>query len=127
MDGATHAAVTRSFSAAKWSPVAAGDFDGDGTDDLLFVHTRWGNFSVWSLAAGRIEPARVTDVAAESIQGWVVVGTSDYDGNGRADILWRKDDRLKLSQIFEPTGVWITRDLDQSIGNDWQPSSIAGG
>jgi len=126
MDGASHAAVTRSFSSAKWRPVAAGDFDGDGTDDLLFVHTRWGNFSVWSLAAGRNEPAGVTDVAAESIQGWVVVGTSDYDGNGRADILWRQDDKLKLSQIFEPTGVWITRDLDQAIGSEWQPSSIAG-
>lgn len=120
IDRTSHETVTRSFSYTKWRPVAAGDFDGDGRDDLLFVHTRWGNFSIWSFAAGRAAPAGVTDVAVSAIQGWDVVGTSDFDGNGKADILWRQAEAFKLSQLDSESGLWATRDVAQTIAADWQ-------
>jgi hypothetical protein len=84
-----------------WRIVGAGDFNGDGNLDILWrnygageyggwnclwymdgeVITGYGQGAVGILAYGY--PERVLDV------DWAIAATSDFDGDGNLDILWR--------------------------------------
>ncbi len=89
----------RSRAAETWSVQGAGDFDGDGIGDLLWRDTT-GRLAIWfkgeyqpgpsadgsaapSAYPGYRNPGEPTDLA------WTVRGIGDFDGDGRADILWR--------------------------------------
>ncbi|MFO1413375.1 MAG: PQQ-dependent sugar dehydrogenase [Burkholderiales bacterium] len=69
-----------------WSLVASGDFDGDGTTDLLWLHAD-GRVVGWRMAGGAaVQPFSFPTVPT----GWEVVGTGDVDLDGKAEILWRR-------------------------------------
>ena len=73
---------------ADWKAAGAGDFDGNGTSDLLYRNQRDGrNFLVadaaWADWAGIYPVATVANLA------WRVAGVGDFDGDTRSDILWR--------------------------------------
>jgi len=108
------ATVVATFTAAT-----PGDFDGDGFADLVWQYTD-GTLALWSMqgstrltssylssetkAAGGgwqlggdvtlTGDSRVTDPA------WHLVATADFDGNGRADLLWQN---VTTGQLV----VWI--------------------
>jgi Ca2+-binding RTX toxin-like protein len=68
--------------------VAVGDFDGDGRDDALTRSAASGILTLWSgrsqgpLTAS-IPSAQVTDL------NWKIVGTGDFNGDGRDDLIWQ--------------------------------------
>ena len=70
-----------------FSLAGAGDFDGDGRTDLVWV----GGDSYYVMlmdGTAMKEPlsdARVLPIGA----GWVIQAIADYDGDGKADLLWR--------------------------------------
>jgi hypothetical protein len=68
--------------------VGAGDFNGDGRDDILWRNTTTGQFTDW---LGRPDGGFNGNAASNgSVDlGWSIVGTGDYNGDGRDDILWR--------------------------------------
>lgn len=71
-----------------WTAVGAGDFDGNGSADLLYRNQRDGrNFLIldvaWADWASSYPIASMTNLA------WKVAGVGDFDGDGRSDILWR--------------------------------------
>jgi hypothetical protein len=76
------------ISDTNWAIVATGDFNQDGQPDILWRHTD-GSLSAWlmnrtSLArAVYLTPRRVTD------PNWRIVGTGDFNRDGKVDILWQ--------------------------------------
>ncbi|MDH7453927.1 SBBP repeat-containing protein [Luteimonas composti] len=62
-----------------------GDFDGNGTSDLLWRNQATGAGSIWpgAVRSQARDITRVTDL------DWQIVGVGDFDGDGRDDILWR--------------------------------------
>lgn len=76
-------------SDTSWQIVSAADFNNDGHADILFHNQRTGALSVWimnrmSLLRGQaVTPGSVADT------NWKVVGTGDFNGDNRPDILWQ--------------------------------------
>ncbi len=77
---------------ASWSIAGTADFNGDGNADLLWRQTS-GALALWTMNG-----ATVSSSSAISYQGnqlapdasWSVAGVGDFNGDGRADLVWRQ-------------------------------------
>jgi hypothetical protein len=64
-----------------------GDFDGDGTSDILWRHNTQGDMWLWPL----VDAARAAETYVRTVADaqWEIRGLGDQTGDGQADILWR--------------------------------------
>ena len=105
MNGATQigSAVIFTDASGGWLPVAAGDTNGDGRADIIWWNQHTGQSAIWLMngftqIAGAVIYTDSTNVPNAS--GWRPVATGDFNGDGKADILW-------YNQRFAQTGIWL--------------------
>lgn len=75
-----------------WSIVGANDFNGDGATDILWHNKDSGETQIWHMKEHQISD-RATVVAPTGkpmLVGlpWRIVGTNDFNADGKSDILW---------------------------------------
>jgi serralysin len=82
-----HLAATSSIGAhpAGWLPAATGDFNHDGTSDLLWFNAANRDLDLWKIANGQW--AGSADLGAHPL-GWQPAGGGDFNGDGTSDVLW---------------------------------------
>jgi hypothetical protein len=79
------------ISDVNWEVVGTGDFDGDGTDDTLWHNRLTGQMVIWFMQGTNIGSYQMISYIVSDLN-WQVVGIGDFDGDGKADILWRNSD-----------------------------------
>ena len=65
-----------------------GDFDGDGSADVLLRHAD-GHWRYFPMAGGRVLPSGGAANRVTLNRAWQTAGVGDFNGDGRADILMR--------------------------------------
>ena len=65
-----------------------GDFDGDGSADVLLRHAD-GHWRYFPMAGRRVLPSGGAAARVTANPAWRTAGVGDFDGDGRADILMR--------------------------------------
>ena len=109
----TTASVTDSSGSvtmAGYSFIGTGDFDNNGTVDILFQDDSTGGTEMW-LMSDTI-PGRITQrtVYSSAPSGWSIRAIGDLDGDSDADILWQRD--LTAASAPGAVSCWL---IDTSI------------
>ena len=109
-----------------WTVVGTGDFNGDGKDDVLWRRDD-GAFTAWLAQAGGGFVSNDAHAWAVVPTNWHVVGTGDYNGDGRDDVLWRREDGALTNWLAQPNGGFVSNDAHawHDVPNYWviQPNS----
>ncbi|HEU4734308.1 MAG TPA: FG-GAP-like repeat-containing protein [Kofleriaceae bacterium] len=84
---------------AQYQVFGVADFDNDGAADLLWRNLQTGRISVW-LMDGTSFTSHELVAAGDIDMTWAIRGVGDFDGNGRADILF-------LNLATNATRVWL--------------------
>src|SRR5208282_151976 len=92
-------------TASGWTIVGTGDFNGDGYGDILWRDTS-GDVAIWLMNGTTILNPTTSYVATvPTASGWTIVGTGDFNGDGKTDILWH--DTSGDVAIWEMNGTTI--------------------
>jgi hypothetical protein len=78
-----------STAGPDWDVNATGDLDNDGWPDLIFRHATTGDLTVWFMRDAQRLASVVPVPAGLADLNWRLVGTGHFDGDGKADLLWR--------------------------------------
>jgi phospholipase C len=89
-----------------WSVVGTGDFNGDGSADILWRNTTTGDMAIWEMNGTTILNPSATGVGTVATN-WNVVGVGDFNGDGKADILWQNTSNGNLA-IYLMNGTTVT-------------------
>ncbi len=109
----------------SWTVVGSGDYNGDGNSDIL-----WRNYTaqpgssrgrnwVYLMNGNLIDQSLLINL--EGDLNWDVVGSGDYNQDGRSDILWRHSTR-GLNWMYQMNGNVIeeTVILNKERNFDWE-------
>ena len=81
----------------NWRIQAVGDLNNDGKPDLIWQHRTLGKVSVWIMNGLSVLDGRLLSPDTIADGRWKIIGTGDYDRDGRTDLFWRHETTGQLS------------------------------
>jgi hypothetical protein len=105
---------------ATWKIAGVGDFDGNGSTDILWRDTS-GNVGIWLMNGTQILSSKVLGNVPTS---WNVAETGDYNGDGMSDILWLDTSGNVGAWFMNGTTVSSTTQYG-NVGTTWTPQALS--
>jgi hypothetical protein len=100
----------------NWHVVGTGDFNSDGSVDLLW-RSNDGTVVDWLAQGNGGFVGNNLNIAVPT--NWHVVGTGDFNGDGGTDILWRSDDGTVVDWFAQRDGGFVGNNLTIPVPTNW--------
>jgi hypothetical protein len=109
-----------------WSIVAVNDMNRDTKPDIIWHNSSTGETQIWQMNGYRVV-SRLTVLGENGSAAyvglpWSIVGSGDFDGNGRTDLLWHNGSTGE-SQIWQMNGYRVTG-RETVLGEDGSPALV---
>ncbi len=88
-----------------WTIHGVGDVNGDGYADLVWQHSQ-GWLAVWYMRGTAVVGTRYLSIDRVSDPNWQIVGVTDTNGDGMADLLWQERTQGWLAVWFLHGTTW---------------------
>lgn len=95
----------------SWNVAGTGDFNGDGVDDLLWRHET-GTLSNWLGSQSGTFTVNDSNAWVHVPNDWHVIGTGDFNGDGRSDLLWQSDGGVISNWLGTANGGFVINDAN---------------
>ncbi len=118
--------VVNQFVPLDWKIAGTGDFNGDGRSDILWRNDN-GRLSQWLGTANGGLSDNFANVNAFVPVSWNVAEVADFNGDGRADVLWRNNSG-QISQWLGTASGALTDNgalVNQFVPNAWKIQDAA--
>jgi hypothetical protein len=114
----------RTVPGAESVIAGTGDYDGDGSSDILWRNNNTGFNWIYFMNGSVIDNALGINVV--STPGWNIVGSGDFDGDRDDDILWRNANTGQ-NWMYLTNGATITTSagVNTVASQDWVVAGIA--
>ena len=96
---------------ASWTVVGRGDFNGDGRDDIVWRNDN-GAVTDWLATSNGALVGNDANLFTPVPTSWQVVGTGDFNGDGRSDLLWRNDNGTVTDWLANARGGFAGNDAN---------------
>jgi glucose/arabinose dehydrogenase len=107
-----------SIADPAWRIAAAGDFDRDGSTDVIFQHQTDGRLAVWYMSGGVLLSAEPLSPGSVPDTAWKIRAATDLNGDGWTDLLWQH-------QTTGAIGVWLMAGTQLRDAHLLTPGSVA--
>jgi hypothetical protein len=117
MNGLSVAAETLIYTepSMAWQIVAAADFNADGRADIVWFNTTTRQVYVQLMDGFTILGANFGYTAGGTGE-WKLVETADFDGDGKADLLWYN---INTGEVWMVRMNGLAQVADQSVYQEW--------
>ncbi len=95
--------------------VGFGDFDGDGFDDMFRRNPVNGRLEIWFMNGTTLVSTGLPNVSSG---GWLPYGVGDFNGDWKADLLWRHSGGT-LGMWFMNGATHVADGFPGWVDNDW--------
>jgi Ca2+-binding RTX toxin-like protein len=107
----------------SWKVAGTGDFGGDGKLDILWRKND-GSVALWQMDGTNVLSQNYLNPYPTVDNSWKISGTGDFNGDSKADILWRNDDGSTSIWLMDGANVLSSGLVPQypTVDNSWKIS-----
>jgi len=114
------------YGRAEFTQDVRNDFNGDGRSDVLWRHDN-GSVTTW---LGETDGGFASNDANSLFNNiptdWRIVGTGDFNGDGRDDVIWRRSDGAFTEWLAQPNGKFVSNDTNafEVVPTSWRVDGV---